>query len=99
MSEKNTATPWEHLRSGSAMVIRTTGMRKKQVAIVPVFDGDAEVSALIVRACNTHDDLVKALQEAIGTIKAMSCKDLSCDPPEDVSEFEAVIAKATGETT
>lgn len=42
-------------------------------------------------------DLLEALIDAVDCIKNICCSDNSCEPMMDLSDFEAVIAKATGE--
>lgn len=57
---------------------------------------DPEQDEANARLIAAAPELLEELRDAVETIKAMSGKDLSCDPHEDVSAFEAAIAKATG---
>ena len=50
----------------------------------------------IVQCVNAHDELLEALQEALGIIALLNGKDNTCHPMVDVSTLRAVIAKATG---
>lgn len=51
-------------------------------------------AAFIVRACNSHEQLVAALQEAIEIIQAIDQADNTCSKRIDVSEFRAALTAA-----
>lgn len=65
----------------------------RKTGVIVTFNGDT-MSVVHGTKTDVHGALVDALGDAIKTIKAMSCKDLSCDEPEDVSDLEAVFKKA-----
>ena len=72
-------------------------VNRKGVARLCMVHDEAEVLAtadFIVRACNTHDQLVDALREAIEIIQAIDQTDNTCDRRVDVSEFRAALAAA-----
>lgn len=48
----------------------------------------------IVRACNSHDQLVAALREAIEIIQAIDQTDNTCSARIDVSDFRAALTAA-----
>lgn len=54
---------------------------------------EGQVIGIIGELRLQRDALLAALKDAVEHIKAVSGKDLSCDPSEDVSEYEAAIAK------
>jgi len=89
---KHTPTPWaaggsviEREGETIAQAFRMTGCPIDQ----PVVN-----AAFIVRAVNSHDQLVAALREAIEIIQAIDQTDNTCDARIDVSEFRAALAAA-----
>ena len=75
----DTITPHAIFAVNGPMVARTVTLAEAQ---------------FIVRAVNSHDQLVAALREAIEIIQAIDQTDNTCDARIDVSEFRAALAAA-----
>lgn len=106
---KHTAGPWklgefdEYLgydcmtggvRVGPAVLDGGDYGQKRCAEIDPEAKARMLADAALIAA---SPDLLTALEEAVLHIKAISGRDNSCDPPEDVSYYEEIIFKARGE--
>lgn len=99
MEAKHTATPWrkELLGDGTVNVFGSDGY----VCDMRSDDERAHADAdLIVRACNAHDDLVKALEDAQSELQGIL---LTCSKADEegavtsaIKDIRAALAKATG---
>jgi hypothetical protein len=99
MTKSHTPTPWElKPEEMDKQYIRIRGTKlggryKIANVLTPVYDGSPAYeadetranAAFIVRACNSHDPLIKALQEAC-TDEETRLESISLDPARYTSE-------------
>ncbi len=103
MKTEHTELPWyldkNSLLSAAAPVIVSDTCwkgRKREIARVLYHDGseDPEVIAnaeFIVKACNSHEDLLEALHVALEFAVAVSCTDYPAS--DEIEIFKKVIAE------
>lgn len=66
---------------------------KQQLSEAQRVTFDVRVLEQMNELTKQRDELLSLLKDAVDHIKAISGLDLSCDPKEDTSEYEAAIAK------
>lgn len=93
--KKHTATPWSTCSEDKMLIID----KKDQVIadcdmenFIDIAEGNA---AFIVRACNSHDDLIKALKELVANEWAQDPESRNVRD-EHLKEYERIIKKAEG---
>lgn len=99
---KHTPTPWR-LSVCAGLVIANDGQRVANTHFVGSVPSETEraIAALIVRACNAHDDLLAALEAALTQVQDMAAgwpvAELHERPADTISRARAALAKARGE--
>lgn len=89
---RHTPTPWQVGQAGNANIVHFDGDDVR-----PVAHAEANNVAFIVRACNSHDELLEALSAVTESLADTRDVELGNDPDgwEAVKKGRAAIAKAT----